>query len=139
MEIIQADARTPETWWDGTPYDRILLDVPCSATGVIRRHPDIKLLRKPEDIPRFAETQQELLEAVWPLLKPGGKLVYATCSLLTRENDAQLETFTDAHPEAGLVVITPDRPWGIATRYGRQTLPGDDDMDGFYYAIMEHA
>jgi 16S rRNA (cytosine967-C5)-methyltransferase len=139
MEVIQADARTPETWWNGTPYDRILLDVPCSATGVIRRHPDIKLLRKPGDIARFAETQRQLLEAVWPLLKPGGKLVYATCSLLARENDAQLKIFTGAHPEACIAAISPNQAWGVTTRYGRQTLPGCDDMDGFYYAILEHA
>lgn len=139
MEVIQGDARTPATWWDGKQFDRILLDVPCSATGVIRRHPDIKLLRKPEDIPQFTRTQQELLEAIWPLLKSGGRLVYASCSLLSEENDVQLEIFRETHPEADLGVIAPVPAWGIATRCGRQTLPGYDDMDGFYYAILEKA
>jgi len=139
MEVILGDARTPETWWDGKQYDRILLDVPCSATGVIRRHPDIKLLREPGDIPKFTRTQQELLKAIWPLLKSGGRLIYASCSLLSRENDAQLEIFRETHPEASTGEIAPGPAWGVATRCGRQTLPGYGDMDGFYYAILEKA
>lgn len=139
MEVIQADARTPATWWDGVQYDRILLDVPCSATGVIRRHPDIKLLRKPGDIDEFVRTQQQLLESVWPLLKPKGRLVYATCSLFKRENDRQLEIFTGAHPEVPTGTVAPPRGWGVATGFGRQTIPGYDDMDGFYYAVLEKA
>lgn len=137
MEVIQADVRTPATWWDGMQYDRILLDAPCSATGVIRRHPDIKLLRKPGDIEQFTRTQQQLLEAVWPLLKSKGRLVYATCSLFKRENDGQLEIFTRSHPEVQIGAATPAPAWGVATAFGRQTLPGYDDMDGFYYALLE--
>lgn len=137
MEVMQGDARQPETWWDGVPYDRILLDVPCSATGVIRRHPDIKLLRKPGDIAGFTVTQQELLESIWPLLTHKGRLVYVTCSLLTRENDGQLEIFTRNHGDARIIAIQPVRDWGIAKKFGRQTVPGYDDADGFYYAILE--
>lgn len=137
MEVIQGDARVPETWWDGAQYDRILLDAPCSATGVIRRHPDIKVLRRPGDIAQFVRTQEELLEAMWPLLKSGGRLVYVTCSLLARENDSRMENFREKHPDAGACLMDAGLAWGVATRYGRQTLPGHDDMDGFYYAILE--
>lgn len=137
MDVIQGDARQPETWWDGTEYDRILLDVPCSATGVIRRHPDIKILRKPGDITRFTITQQELLESTWLLLKHKGRLVYATCSLLTQENDRQLEIFIRNHADVRVAAVEPVQEWGIATKFGRQTVPGYDDADGFYYAILE--
>lgn len=137
MDVIQGDARKPESWWDGIQYDRILLDVPCSATGVIRRHPDIKILRKPGDIARFTVTQQELLESIWPLLKHNGRLVYASCSLLTRENDEQLEIFNRNHADVRVAVIEAEHEWGIATKSGRQTVPGYDNADGFYYAILE--
>ena len=137
MDVIPSDARRPEAWWDGVQYDRILLDVPCSATGVIRRHPDIKLLRTAEDIAQYTVTQQELLESMWPILKHKGKLLYATCSLLTRENDAQLEIFTRNHPNVQIATIEPAQKWGVATRFGRQTVPGYDNSDGFYYAVLE--
>ena len=137
MEVIEGDARTPEMWWDGELYDRILLDVPCSATGVIRRHPDIKVLRRPADIAAFAHTQAQLLAALWPLLKAGGRLVYATCSLLALENDVQLQAFSDNRADARVGTIQPTPPWGVASRYGRHTLPGRDAMDGFFYAILE--
>ena len=139
MDVIQGDARQPESWWDGMPYDRILLDVPCSATGVIRRHPDIKILRRPADIAGFTVTQQQLLDSMWPLLKSKGRLVYATCSLLIRENDQQLEIFTRKHADARVTPIEPEQEWGIATKSGRQTVPGYDNTDGFYYAILEKA
>ena len=139
MDVIQGDARQPENWWDGMQYDRILLDVPCSATGVIRRHPDIKILRRPDDIAGFNVTQQELLDSIWPLLKNNGRLVYATCSLLIQENDQQLEIFTRNHGDARVMPIEPEQEWGIATKFGRQTLPGYDNADGFYYAILEKA
>lgn len=131
--ILHADARQPATWWDGHQFDRILLDAPCSATGVIRRHPDIKILRTGTTT-QFATTQSELLESVWPLLKQGGKLVYATCSLLNIENDNQIGKFTARHPDAKREEI--DAGWGVGTEFGRQTLPGHDQTDGFYYAIL---
>lgn len=135
VEILQADARSPDLWWDGKKFDRILLDAPCSATGVIRRHPDIKLLRNSTDISQFGITQHEILESLWPLLKLGGKLVYVTCSLIRQENDLQIENFLNTVSDAHISAI--DASWGVATRYGRQTIPGQDDMDGFYYAVLE--
>ena len=132
--VFRADATSTETWWDGRPFDRILLDAPCSATGVIRRHPDIKRLKTPDQVPALQTTQAGLLSALWPLLKPGGRLLYSTCSLLHDENDRVIETFLDDHPEANLETI--DAKWGRATEYGRQLLPGLDETDGFYYALL---
>jgi 16S rRNA (cytosine967-C5)-methyltransferase len=126
------DATLPETWWDGVPYDRVLLDAPCSATGVIRRHPDIKLLRRPEDIDALAARQLRLLNALWALLKPGGQFVYVTCSVLKRENERPLIEFLAGHRDAREHVI--DAEWGHACAIGRQILPGEAAMDGFYYA-----
>lgn len=129
-----ADAAAPDTWWDGRAFDRILLDAPCSGTGVIRRHPDIKALRRPEDITAGADTQRRLLDALWPLLKPGGMLLYSTCSILAEENQEQIGRFVDAHPDARDAAI--DRPWGHALARGWQILPGEMNMDGFYYARL---
>lgn len=131
--LLQGDASQPGTWWDGTPFDRILLDAPCSATGVIRRHPDIKLLRRAEDIPRLAKTQAQILAALWPLLKSGGMLLYATCSVLKIENDRQIQTFLQQHADARIQPIT--ATWGLAQVCGRQILP-DAGMDGFYFALI---
>lgn len=134
-ELMIADAACPDQWWDGREFDRILLDAPCSATGVIRRHPDIKLLRREEDIGALVQQQSAILNAVWPMLKPGGILVYATCSMLKRENAGQIEAFLAAHEDAGdLPIISAD--WGCAQLHGRQILTGDDGMDGFYYARL---
>lgn len=133
-EIVHADAADTKQWWDGRPFDRVLLDVPCSATGVIRRHPDIKLLRKPEQIAQFAETQARLLNAIWPLLKTQGLMLYATCSVLARENDIQIENFLSLHKDVQIIEINAD--WGVKTRYGRQALPVCDDTDSFYYAVL---
>lgn len=132
--VIKADATLTDTWWDGRLFDRILLDTPCSATGVIRRHPDIKRLKTPEQIPTLQTRQAELLAALWPLLKPGGRLVYSTCSLLGDENDRVIELFLGEHPSANPETI--EAEWGIATAYGRQLLPCIDDTDGFYYALL---
>lgn len=132
--LIAADAATPEAWWDGQLYDRILLDAPCSATGVIRRHPDIKLLRRPEDIPTLVAEQQRLLTAVWPLLKRGGMLVYATCSVLPEENARQITRFLADKADARPVPLAAH--WGREAGPGRQILPGEDEMDGFYYACI---
>lgn len=128
---LAADASRPSTWWDDRPYDRILLDAPCSGTGVIRRHPDIKWLRREADIPRLALQQQRLLDALWPLLAPGGALLYATCSVLQAEGDRVVADFLARRPDATTKPL--DAPWGFATVHGRRTLPGGA-MDGFYYA-----
>jgi 16S rRNA (cytosine967-C5)-methyltransferase len=132
--IITGDAANPANWWDGRPFDRILADVPCSATGVIRRHPDIKLRRRPEDLPKLVTTQACLLEGLWPLLKPGGKLLYVTCSILAVENEKQLSAFLVRHPEAREVILPMSA--GRARAVGRQILPGEAGMDGFYYACI---
>ena len=132
--LLQGDAGEPDQWWDAVAYDRILLDVPCSATGVIRRHPDIKLLRKPDDVASLARRQAKLLDAVWPLLTPGGMLLYCTCSVLAEENSAQIGHFIEMQPGAVELPITAD--WGRACRYGRQVLPGEHEMDGFYFACL---
>ena len=132
VKLVCADARTTQ-WWDGRPFDRILLDAPCSATGVIRRHPDIKLLRREEDVSTLAGLQLEILEAVWPLLAQGGVLLYATCSILPEENEKQIQGFAALHRDARVLPIEAD--WGTATGIGRQILPGK--MDGFYYARLE--
>lgn len=133
-ETLAADAAEPEAWWDGHPFDRILLDAPCSATGVIRRHPDIKALRRAEDITALADTQGRLLAALWPLLKPGGMLLYTTCSVLKEENQGRIEDFVRTQPDAQVDAF--DAPWGHRLDPGRQLLPGEYDMDGFYYARL---
>lgn len=132
--VLAGDATTPDAWWDGQVYDRILLDAPCSATGVIRRHPDIKLHRRPTDIPPLAARQGAILDALWPLLREGGKLLYATCSILPQENDAVIDAALARHPDAAVETLRVD--CGIATRHGRQLLPGEHDMDGFYYCLI---
>lgn len=126
---------TANKWWDGQLFDRILLDAPCSATGVIRRHPDIKVLRRPQDINKLVDLQAAMLAAIWPLLKVGGKLLYATCSVLPRENHQQIQFFLRQHTDAEEDLI--DADWGVQQPAGRQILPGDDDMDGFYFVRIE--
>jgi len=136
--VLVADACQPDIWWkqdcEGKPFDRILLDAPCSATGVIRHHPDIKLLRRADDIPALAETQLRLLKALWPLLSEKGLLLYATCSVLPQENDDVIANFLSTRKDAMVEKI--DAPWGIATRYGRQLFPEINGHDGFYYARL---
>ena len=132
--LRQGDAAQPRDWWDGRPYDRILLDAPCSATGVIRRQPDIKLHRRASDVGVLVATQARLLDALWPLLKSGGRLVYATCSLLAAENSRQIEAFLARHVDASPSDFLP--AWHAAG-VGRQNLPGENGMDGFFYAIVE--
>ncbi len=137
--LLVGDAKEPETWWDGQRYDRILLDAPCSATGVIRRHPDIKIHRRATDIIALVELQAQILDAMWLLLKPGGMLLYATCSVLPRENSEQITTFVKKSPDATLVSIpvSNDASWGRVSGAGRQILPGESGMDGFYYACLK--
>ncbi|MBE9562148.1 MAG: 16S rRNA (cytosine(967)-C(5))-methyltransferase RsmB [Proteobacteria bacterium] len=129
-KIKQADACQPNTWWDGKLFDRILLDAPCSASGVIRRHPDIKHLRQPEDIANLVLQQAALLAALWPLLAPNGKLLYVTCSVFAEENHLQIEHFLAEHKDACEVKLDCGQP----QIYGRQILPGE--FDGFYYACL---
>ncbi len=133
-QVVCADAGQVDQWWDGKLFDRILLDAPCSASGVIRRHPDIKLLRKADDIPKLAKEQLRLLTALWPLLKPGGLLVYATCSVFSLENTRVLESFIAATPDVKEEKIKAD--WGKECAIGRQILPGMQGMDGFYFACL---
>lgn len=133
--LYSGDAADPNGDWAEASYDRILLDVPCSATGVIRRHPDIKLLRRPEDIAVLVELQGRILQSAWSLLRPGGVLVYVTCSLLPRENEKQVASFLGNNQDAMELPI--DALWGHARSLGRQTLPGEDSMDGFFYARLE--
>lgn len=132
-QVIHGDASTPELWWPQGQFDRILLDAPCSATGVIRRHPDIKWLRRDQDIRELAELQRRILDALWGKLKQGGTLLYATCSVLPEENREQIRAFLADTPDARLVPLhaedTPACP-------GRQFLPGEAEMDGFYYAKL---
>jgi 16S rRNA (cytosine967-C5)-methyltransferase len=132
--LVAGDAAKPEDWWDGKPFDRILLDAPCSASGVIRRHPDIKLLRRPEDMKTLQVLQKNILQAVWPLLAAGGVLLYATCSILKQENEQQIQAFLAEHGNAAEWPI--DAGWGSARPYGRQILTGESAMDGFYYARL---
>jgi 16S rRNA (cytosine967-C5)-methyltransferase len=132
--LVCGDAATPEKWWDGKLFDRILLDAPCSATGVIRRHPDIKRLRRPQDINALVELQERLLRALWPLLKRGGMLLYVTCSVVPAENDEQINRFLKLHQDAVENRIT--MQWGREREVGRQILPGDQNMDGFYFASL---
>ncbi len=132
--LVVGDAANSQDWWDGQLYDRILLDAPCSALGVIRRHPDIKLLRKAEDIKPLQALQLSILNAVWPLLASGGIMLYATCSILKQENEQQIHAFLAEHPDA--VELPIDAAWGFAGSHGRQIMTGESAMDGFYYARL---
>jgi 16S rRNA (cytosine967-C5)-methyltransferase len=137
--VVVGDALDPAAWWDGRPYDRILVDAPCSATGVIRRHPDIKLLRRPGDISPLAARQGELLDRLWPLLRPGGQLLYATCSVLRAENEAVVQPFLARTPTAAAVAIGPLPGLAMPAGPGWQCLPAAGATDGFYYALMTRA
>lgn len=136
-EVICADLATPETWWNGEAFDAILLDAPCSATGVIRRHPDIKLLRRREDIDALVSLQAQLLDSTWQMLKPSGRLLYATCSVLPQENHQQIEAFLTRTPDAKLVDIKlPNSAHENPANYGLQLFPQTGSHDGFYYALL---
>lgn len=141
--LMPADASCVEDWWDEQPFDRILLDAPCSGTGVIRRHPDIKLLRQSEDIAKLVELQQTLLSQLWKTLKPGGSLLYATCSVLPEENAEQMKAFLAQTDDAEYVTIAAKtepkdtQVWGIDTGFGRQLLPSHNGPDGFFYCLLK--
>jgi 16S rRNA (cytosine967-C5)-methyltransferase len=137
VRIVAGDAGDPAAWWDGQPFDRILADVPCTASGIVRRHPDGKWLRRKSDLAGFAQQQQRLLAALWPLLVPGGLLLYATCSVFAAENEGTVEAFRAAHPDALRESITfPDD----LPHAGGQLLPSADaaghNQDGFFYALL---
>lgn len=136
-ETLAADASQPASWADDRQFDRILLDAPCSGFGVIRRHPDIKLLRRADDIATLQALQAKILDNAWELLKPGGILLYATCSVLKQENEAQISAFLARHSNASEIRI--DAHWGMSRPHGRQIITGDRQMDGFYYAKLYKA
>ena len=135
--IVVGDASRPADWWDGLPYDGILLDAPCTASGIVRRHPDVRWLRRPTDIAQLAAIQARLLAALWPLLKPGGRLVYCTCSVFRAEGEAQVQAFAERHSSA---VVMPS-PGHLLPQGGAKTAVFPDNLmrehDGFYYAVLE--
>ncbi len=132
--IVIGDAGTPQAWWDGRPYDRILVDAPCSATGVLRRRPDVRLHRRASDLSAMCAQQRRIVAGLWPLLAPGGRLVYITCSLLRAENEAVIRELLATQADAQAVDFT--LPVGQSAAFGWQILPGDGDLDGMYYAVV---
>ncbi|HRA56831.1 MAG TPA: 16S rRNA (cytosine(967)-C(5))-methyltransferase RsmB [Thermomonas sp.] len=134
VDVRIGDATSPATWWDGTLFDAILIDAPCSASGIVRRQPDVLLHRQPGDITALCQTQSQLLDGLWPLLAPGGTLVYATCSILRAENSAQIEAFLARTADAALAPL--DAHFGHDTGFGHQRLPGEGGMDGFFCARL---
>ncbi len=137
-EFRAADATDVSSWWEGEPFDAVLLDAPCSATGIVRRQPDVLLHRRPEDLVSLIALQSRLLDASWKVLKPGGVLVYATCSILKDENEHQVSAFLARTPDARADAL--EARYGHAAGPGRQRLPGEQGMDGFFYArLVKHA
>lgn len=132
--VLCADAADTETWWNSRLFDRILIDAPCSGTGVIRRHPDIKLLRRPSDIEGFAQQQLRLLDALWPLLAQDGLLLYVTCSIMPAENELQMQAFLSRHSDAQVQPL--NRDCGLQLEAGQQSLPTVDGPDGFYFSLV---
>ena len=134
--VIHGDASKPDDWWTGEQFDRILCDAPCSATGVIRRHPDIRWLRRDSDISELVSLQKNILNALWKKLKPGGVLLYATCSILPDENDLQINDFLKTTSDASLIPLSTQYNEQVTPR---QILPNEQKMDGFYYAKLQKA
>ncbi|MFN4362270.1 MAG: 16S rRNA (cytosine(967)-C(5))-methyltransferase RsmB [Hylemonella sp.] len=135
--VLAADAGTPQTWWDGQPFDAILLDAPCTASGIVRRHPDVRWLRRETDIAALAAQQARLLQTLWPLLAPGGRLVYCTCSVFRAEGEEQVQAFL-AHNKAARLLTAPGHLWPLATPQGEPVTDNrSSDHDGFYYALLE--
>ena len=136
-ELLLGDGASPPAALTDRQFDRILVDAPCSASGVIRRHPDIKVLRRADDAAGFAQQQLAILEGLWPLLAPGGSLLYVTCSIFAQENDDLVARFLDARPEARTAPIP--QSWGYAAGLGRQLLPEAGGPDGLYFALLNRA
>lgn len=134
-ELLEGDGRQPPSNLGEQAFDRILVDAPCSATGVIRRHPDVKSLRRTTDIDGFSEQQSYILDGLWPLLRQGGTLVYATCSIMSGENDATVSRFLARHSDASAAAPAVD--WGQPTQHGRQLLPSPGGPDGLYYTLLQ--
>ncbi|HYC44236.1 MAG TPA: 16S rRNA (cytosine(967)-C(5))-methyltransferase RsmB [Burkholderiales bacterium] len=132
--VMRCGDAAAHSWWDGRPYTHVLADVPCSGSGVVRRHPDIKWLRRPGDIAAFADRQREILDALWQVLAGGGKLLYSTCSVFHEENNAQIERFLERHPDARLLPLP--EPQTNPRRLAGQILP-DERHDGFFYALLQ--
>jgi 16S rRNA (cytosine967-C5)-methyltransferase len=140
VRVLHGDATDVAAWWDGRAFDRVLADVPCSASGVVRRHPDGKWLRRPGDVAAFAAQQDRILESLWPLVAPGGAMLYATCSVFAHENEARMAAFAERHPDALRETLTFPV---AATHAGGQLLPSVEstghNQDGFYYARLRKA
>ncbi|MFN7196844.1 MAG: 16S rRNA (cytosine(967)-C(5))-methyltransferase RsmB, partial [Hylemonella sp.] len=135
-EVRVADAAQPASWWDGRPYDAILLDAPCTASGIVRRHPDVRWLRRASDIDRLAQQQARLLQALWPLLAPGGRLLYCTCSVFRAEGQEQVQAFL-AHNKAARLEPSPGHLWPGADPKAHAVLENPvNDHDGFFYALL---
>jgi 16S rRNA (cytosine967-C5)-methyltransferase len=132
-EVVSGDACEPASWWNGAPFDRILLDAPCSASGVVRRHPDIKWLRRETDIAQFARLQSRMLDALWQTLASGGKLLYATCSVFHEENHEQVARFLEHHRDATRLAL----PAVDDTHPPAGQLLPDERHDGFFYALLQ--
>jgi 16S rRNA (cytosine967-C5)-methyltransferase len=139
VALTAADARAVPQWWDGRPFDAILLDAPCTASGIVRRHPDVRWLRRPDDVVALATIQRELLDALWPLLAPGGRLLYATCSIFQAEGSRQIDAFLQRHAASG-PRLAPASPGHLAGVPDNPGSPADAlTGDGFYYALIHKA
>jgi 16S rRNA (cytosine967-C5)-methyltransferase len=136
-KLVVGDAGAPKGWWNRQPFDRILIDAPCSATGVLRRRPDVRLHRRERDVAALVKQQQRILQALWPLLAPGGRLIYITCSLLKAENEAVVDEFLSTQEQAHAIPFT--LPVGQPSGPGWQILPSDGDLDGMFYAVLKRA
>lgn len=136
-KVLAADAGVPERWWDGQAFDAILLDAPCTASGIVRRHPDVRWLRRENDVAQLAQQQARLLKTLWPLLKPGGRLVYCTCSVFRAEGEDQVQAFL-AHNKEARLLPSPGHLWPSTSLEGDGVTDNQNsDHDGFYYALLE--
>jgi 16S rRNA (cytosine967-C5)-methyltransferase len=138
-QVQQADAGQPQAWWDGRPFDAILLDAPCTASGIVRRHPDVRWLRRPDDVPRLADEQQRLLQALWPLLRPGGHLLYCTCSVFKAEGQGQVDAFLASHADAQPLAAPGHLLPAVPSTGASIGDNGPGGLDAFFYALLRKA